>query len=73
MQERRLTERRSEWNFEITGQGWLWAVTHPGGTQERSSTVFETLKLAGDDAMEHGYGKWRSEERRVGDRRDRDH
>lgn len=73
MDERRRTERRSEWNFEITDEGWLWAVTHPGGTQERSSIVYETLKQAGDDAIENGYGKWRSDERRAGERRGMDH
>lgn len=73
MQERRRTERRSQWNFEITDRGWLWAVTHPGGTPERSSIVYETLKQAADDAIEHGYGKWRSDERRADDRRGMDH
>jgi len=69
-QERRSSDRRSEWNFEITGQGWQWAVMRPGGAQERSSTAYETLKEAGDDAIAHGYGEWRSPERRTGDRRD---
>ena len=72
MHERR-GDRRSEWNFEITAKGWQWAVTRPGGTQERSSTAYETLKQAGDDAVAHGYGNWRSLERRAGDRRELDH
>ena len=69
-QERRSSDRRSEWNFEITGQGWQWAVLRPGGTQERSNITYETLQAAADDAIAHGYGEWRSLERRSGDRRD---
>ena len=71
-QERRGSDRRSQWNFEITAQGWRWAVTRPGGTEERSDQAYESLKAAGDDAMAHGYGTWTSFERRAGSRREMD-
>lgn len=59
-------ERRSEWNFVITDQGWSWAITRPDGTEQRSDGPFETLQQCGDDAMEHGYGAWKFDERRLG-------
>jgi hypothetical protein len=71
-QERRRNERRSEWHFEITGKGWRWSVTRAGGQEERSSADYQTLKDAADDAIRHGYGEWRSDERRAADRRDLD-
>lgn len=69
-QNRRGTDRRSQWNFEITAQGWRWAVARPSGTEERADTTYGSLKEAGDDAMAHGYGMWTSFERRTGSRRD---
>jgi hypothetical protein len=71
--ERRGTDRRSEWRFEITDRGWLWAVTRPTGSEEKSETAYQTLKDAADDAHGHGYGMWRSQERRAGDRRETEH
>ena len=69
-EERRRTERRREWTFEITDQGWLWMVRHPSGTAQRGDARYHTLNQAADDASEHGYGQWRAPERRMGDRRD---
>lgn len=73
MVERRARDRRSEWKFVITDDGWLWAVTRPSGMEERASIVCETLKQAGDDAIAHGYGAWKSDDRRAGDRREVEH
>jgi hypothetical protein len=72
-EERRSIERRREWTFEITDQGWLWVVRHPGGRAQRADAIYDTLKQAADAASEHGYGQWRASERRVGDRRDMHH
>lgn len=57
-------ERRSEWKFLITEQGWLWSVRRPDGTEDRAQRAFTTLKQAADAAMEHGYGAWKFTERR---------
>ena len=70
--ERRRTERRKEWNFVITDEGWAWALRKGDGSEERSPGVYPTLKDAADDAMGRGFGEWRSSERRAGDRRDQD-
>ena len=37
---------------------------HPDGRTERSTRTFTSLKEAGDDAAVHGYGAWKSDERR---------
>jgi hypothetical protein len=58
------TERRSNWNFVITDGGWGWTLTHPDGSEERSNKTFKTLKQAADDAIAHGYGSWKQDERR---------
>jgi hypothetical protein len=60
-------ERRSYWNFVITDGGWLWTLTRPDGHQERANTTFKTLKQAADDAIVHGYGSWKHDERRKPD------
>ena len=60
-------ERRSHWNFVITDTGWLWTLTRPDGTQEHSERNFKTLKQCADDAIKHGYGAWKQEERRTAD------
>jgi hypothetical protein len=57
-------ERRSHWNFVITDTGWLWTIARPDGTEERSASTFTTLKHCADDAIRHGYGAWKHEERR---------
>ena len=57
----------------ITDKGWLWAVTRPSGAEEQASVVYPTLKEAGDDAIAHGYGAWKSDDRRKGDRRELEH
>jgi hypothetical protein len=57
-------ERRSNWNFVITDSGWLWTVTRPDGTEDRAEKSFKTLKQAADDAIAHGYGAWKGDERR---------
>jgi len=62
--ERRTAERRSEWKFVITDQGWLWAVSRPDGTEQRAPRPYESLKQAADDAMRHGYASWKFSERR---------
>ena len=58
------TERRSEWKFVITDQGWMWAVTRPDGTEQRAQSTYSTLKQAADAAMQHGYASWKFTERR---------
>jgi hypothetical protein len=60
-------ERRSAWNFVITDDGWLWTLTRPDGREERADTTFKTLKQAADDAIGHGYGAWKHDERRQSD------
>lgn len=57
-------ERRSTWNFVITDTGWLWTLTGPDGTEKRADRSFNTLKQAADDAVAHGYGAWKGDERR---------
>jgi hypothetical protein len=62
--EQRQVERRTTWHFEIDGDRWWWVLTRPGGSEERSSESFATLQECGADAMQHGYGAWKAEERR---------
>lgn len=57
-------ERRSEWKFVITDQGWLWAVSRPDGSELRAPQTYESLKQAADAAMQHGYASWKFSERR---------
>ena len=57
-------ERRSEWKFVITDQGWLWAVSRPDGTEQRAPQTYESLKQAAEAAMQHGYASWKFTERR---------
>jgi hypothetical protein len=57
-------ERRTTWHFEIEGDQWWWVFRRPDGTEERSTQSFESLQDCGADAMEHGYGAWKAEERR---------
>ena len=64
MTEQHRPERRRNWNFVITDTGWLWTLTHPDGTEERADRSFNTLKQAADDAIAHGYGAWKGDERR---------
>lgn len=64
MDQQHAPERRSNWNFVITDTGWLWTLTHPDGRQERAEKSFKTLKQAADDAIAHGYGAWKGDERR---------
>jgi hypothetical protein len=59
-----IIERRSEWKFLITDEGWHWTVTHPEGPEERSGHPFTTLSECAREAAEHGYGTWRAAERR---------
>jgi hypothetical protein len=58
------TERRSSWNFVITDTGWAWTLIHADGSEERADKSFNTLKQAADDAIAHGYGAWKGDERR---------
>jgi hypothetical protein len=62
--ERRSAERRSNWNFVITDTGWSWTMTRSDGSEEHAQKSFTTLKDAADDAIAHGYGAWRGDERR---------
>ena len=64
MRQGQTPERRSSWNFVITDTGWLWTLTRPDGTEERAGQSFKTLKQAADDAIAHGYGAWKNDERR---------
>ena len=57
-------ERRSEWKFVITDQGWLWAVNRPDGSEQRAPRPYESLKQAAEAAMEHGFASWKFSERR---------
>ncbi len=57
-------ERRSNWNFVITDTGWLWTITRPDGAEERSDKIFPTLAECADNAVLHGYGAWKQDERR---------
>ncbi len=68
-QYQRGPDRRSEWKFLITDQGWLWSVTR-AGVEQQSAAAYATLQDAGVDAARHGYGTWKSDERRRGDRRE---
>ena len=64
MSQEDIIERRSEWKFLITDEGWEWTVTHPDDTEERSSHAFPTLSECAREAAEHGYGSWHAAERR---------
>ena len=64
MTESTASERRSNWNFVITDSGWSWTLTRADGSEQRADKTFTTLKDAADDAMAHGYGAWRGDERR---------
>ena len=57
-------ERRSHWNFVITDEGWLWTLTRPDGSETRAQKTFSTLTQAANDAVAHGYGSWKHDERR---------
>lgn len=57
-------DRRSNWNFVITDTGWQWTLLRPDGSEQRADKTFTTLKDAADDAIAHGYGAWRGDERR---------
>jgi len=57
-------ERRNEWKFVITEEGWLWSVTRPDGTEAQAPRAYTTLKQAADAAMEQGYASWKFSERR---------
>jgi hypothetical protein len=65
--ERRSSERRSNWNFVITDTGWSWTMTRADGSEARAEKSFTTLKDAADDAIAHGYGAWKGDERRTPD------
>jgi hypothetical protein len=68
-QKKDTDERRAEWNFVITEEGWMWEVIRPDGSEERSTAVYDSLKKAGDDAIAHGFGgSWKDDERRQLDR-----
>ena len=64
MSRQERAERRKQWNFVITDQGWSWMMRKPDGTEERSRKSYPTLKAAADDAIKHGYAAWKSGERR---------
>lgn len=64
MGDQQTSERRSNWNFVITDTGWSWTLTHADGSEQRAEKSFTTLKDAADDAIAHGYGSWRGDERR---------
>ena len=67
MTQRYTPERRGSWNFVITDTGWFWTLPRPDGTEKRADKSFSTLKQAADDAIAHGYGAWKGEERRRND------
>ena len=48
----------------ITDTGWSWTMTRPDGSEQRAEKAFTTLKDAADDAIAHGYGSWKGDERR---------
>jgi len=62
--EQHSADRRSNWNFVITDTGWAWTLTRADGSEDRAEKTFKTLKDAADDAIAHGYGSWRGDERR---------
>jgi hypothetical protein len=64
LEQARTIERRSTWNFVITDTGWIWTLTRPDGSEERSPRTFTTLQACADDAVGRGYGTWKGEERR---------
>ena len=64
MPQQKNAERRKEWNFVISDEGWSWCVRNPDGSEQRSPNVYPTLKAAADDAMTHGYAGWKKDERR---------
>ena len=59
-----MEQRRSQWNFETTDDGWIWTVVHADHTRETSAVRFKTLKECADDATQHGYVAWKAEDER---------
>ena len=58
-----VEERRKQWNFMMTDDGWIWRLIQPDGT-EQTSRAFKTLKECTEDAAEHGYVVWKPEAER---------
>ena len=57
-------EKRSQWRFDPSDDGWVWAVLHSDGTSATSSKAWSTLKACVDDATQHGYVAWKAEDER---------
>ena len=59
-------EKRSDWMFEPTNEGWTWRVTHQDGSSEFSDRAFGTQKECIADATRRGYVSWIPEAERRG-------
>jgi hypothetical protein len=57
-------ERRTQWNFLMSDDGWYWKAVRPDGTDIASERSFPTLKECTADATQNGYVVWKSEEER---------
>jgi hypothetical protein len=58
-------ERRNQWSFPIGEDGsWTWRVVDPEGEEKVSERTFRTLKECTEDAAQHGYVVWRSDDER---------
>ena len=57
-------ERRTQWNFPMSDDGWCWKAVRPDGTEFSSQQSFKTLKECTADATQNGYVVWKSEEER---------
>ena len=57
-------EKRTQWNFEINNDQWLWKCTAPSGITTVASRTFPTMKDCVDDAKRHGYVPWTTEAER---------
>ena len=50
-------EKRAQWQFQMTDEGWVWRVLRYDGIAA-SSSVFKTLRECTADALIHGYVVW---------------
>lgn len=59
-----MEQRRSQWNFESTKEGWIWNAVHSDNRKETAGVPFKTLKQCVEDATRHGYVVWNPEAER---------
>jgi hypothetical protein len=64
----RVMDKRSQWKFDISSEGWKWSVVHADGSKDASTGAWPTLKECVADAGAQGYTMWKPEEERRRDK-----